>query len=69
MKDDLGYIKKVLAGNGENGMIKQLRKVSDAMIKIESYNHLKHWILYIAVTVLFGACMFLLRYIFNNPRI
>ena len=63
MKDDVAYIKKVLAGNGEDGLIKQTKKVSEAIIKIESYQHLKHWILYSAVTILVGICSFLIRYI------
>ena len=63
MKDDLAYIKKVLAGNGEDGLINQTKKVSEAIIKIESYQHLKHWILYTAVTILVGIVGFLIRYI------
>ncbi len=63
MKDDVAYIKKVLTGNGEEGLIKQTKKVSDAIIKIESYQHLKHWILYSAVTILVGIVGFLVRYI------
>ena len=63
MKDDVAYIKKVLAGNGEDGLIKQTKKVGEAIIKIESYQHLKHWILYTAVTILVGIVGFLIRYI------
>ena len=66
MKDDVAYIKKVLAGNGEDGLIKQTKKVSEAIIKIESYQHLKHWILYSTVTILFGIVCFLVRHILNE---
>ena len=68
MKDDVAYIKKVLAGNGEDGLIKQTKKVSDAIIKIESYQHLKHWILYTAVTILFGAVCFLIKHIIDEVK-
>jgi hypothetical protein len=63
MKDDLAYIKKVLTGNGENGLIKQMRKVRESVIKIESMHNFRIWILYGAVTLLFGICMFMLRHI------
>ena len=43
------------------------KKVSEAIIKIESYQHLKHWILYSAVTVLFGIVSFQLFFLFSCP--
>ncbi|KKM50798.1 hypothetical protein LCGC14_1555820 [marine sediment metagenome] len=66
VKDDLSYIKKTLAGNGEEGLIKQTQKQTEAIIKIQSYNHLKNWILGSAVTVLATICGSLATFILFN---
>ncbi len=71
LKDDINYIKKSLAGNGEQGLMKTVRALRETvgniqitLVKLQSYNHLKNWILGGAVTVLFAISSALGTYFF-----
>ncbi len=71
MQDDIKYIKKSLAGNGEQGLMKTVRLLRETveniqivLVKLQSYNHLKNWILGSAITFLLTACGSLITYLF-----
>lgn len=65
IQDDVNYIKKVLTGNGEEGLIKQMSRMSDCIIRMTSYNHIKNWIMGSAITVLVSIVAFFLGYYFK----
>ncbi len=67
MKDDINYIKKSLAGNGEKGLMKVVESLRETiasiqitLVKLQSYSHLKNWILGGAVAVLLAVTSFLI---------
>lgn len=51
-KQKIKSIEKVLFGNGVDGLVKKVRTVEDAVIIMQSYDHIKTWILGTAVSVL-----------------
>ena len=70
IKDDIAYIKKVVAGNGEKGLIKTVELLRETigniqivLTKLEGNNHLKNWILGGMITILSGICGALLMWI------
>ncbi len=71
IKDDIGYIKKTLAGNGEKGLIKTVESLREVitniqivLTKLQDYSHLKNWILGGAITLLLSAVSILVTYLF-----
>ncbi len=70
IKDDINYIKKTIAGNGETGLIKTvislretIANIQIVLTKLESYNHLKNWILGGAITFLLTVLGSLVTYL------
>lgn len=69
MQDDIKYIKRALAGNGEKGLMKTVESlkevianIQNVLVKLESYSHLKNWILGSAITFLLACLTALLTY-------
>lgn len=67
MKDDIKYIKKSITGNGEKGLMKTVELLRDTianihitLVKLQSYSHLKNWILGGAVAFLMAITSFLI---------
>ena len=67
VKDDVSYIKKVLAGNGETGLQKTvellretIENIQIVLVKLQDYAHLKNWIMGSVITVLASTTAFLL---------
>ena len=70
LKDDIKYIKNALAGNGEKGLMKVVSDLKDTvgniqivLVKLESYNHLKNWILGGCITFLLAVLTGLITYL------
>ena len=70
MKDDIKYIKRSLAGNGEKGLMKTVESLKEVisniqmvLVKLESYNHLKNWILGGAITFLLAILTAVVTYL------
>ncbi len=70
IKDDIAYIKKTITGNGEKGLIKTvdllretIAKIQITLTKLESYNHLKNWILGGTITGLLAMLTALITYL------
>ena len=51
-KQKMKNLEKVIFGNGDDGIVKKVGLIEDAIIVIKSYNHIKTWILGVAVTIL-----------------
>ena len=64
---------KILTGNGTNGMLKKMDELFTETIpemrinmqKMESYSHIKNWVLGGAVAILVSVCSFLIAHIFR----
>ena len=70
IKDDIDYIKKTITGNGEKGLIKTVELLRETisniqivLVKLESYNHLKNWILGGCITFLLACLTALITYL------
>ena len=70
MKDDIAYIKKTISGNGEKGLIKTVELLRETItniqiviVKLQSYNHLKNWILGGTITFLLAMLTALVTYL------
>ncbi len=48
-KQKIKNMEKVVFGNGDDGIVKRVRTIEEAITIIESYNHIKTWILGVAV--------------------
>ena len=74
IKDDINYIKKTITGNGEKGLIKTVELLRETIVNIQivlvkhqSYNHLKNWILGGVITFLLAVLTGLVTYLrFRN---
>ena len=51
-KQKVKSLEKVIYGNGQDGLIRKVGVIEDAIIVIKSYNHIKTWILGVTVGVL-----------------
>lgn len=65
IKEQIATVFHILNGNGEDGLLKKLDRLSDAMIKLESYNHIKQWVMGTAITLLFGALCWALTELYH----
>ncbi len=45
-------MERILMGNGTEGLMRKMEESSEAIIKIQSYNHIKTWVLGGAVSFL-----------------
>ncbi len=75
IKDDIQYIKKTITGNGEKGLIKTvellretIRNIQMTLVKLQSYAHIKNWILGGAVSILAAICSSLATYLIIYTR-
>ena len=71
MKDDIKYIKRALAGNGEKGLMKVVESLKETitniqivLVKLQEYSHFKNWLFGVTITVLATACGSLITYLF-----
>ncbi len=75
IKDDINYIKKTITGNGEKGLInivgllgETVGNIQQTLVKLQSYAHLKNWILGGAVSILLAVCSSLATYLIMHTR-
>ena len=64
-KQKMKNVEKVIFGNGDNGIIKKLKELSDDMIVQKERNSFKMWVYRTAIGVLIAIVSVLAQQLFN----
>ena len=61
-KQKMKNLEKVIFGNGQNGLVKKVGKISDELILQKERNSIKMWIYRTAIGTLIAVTFFILGY-------